>query len=196
MPHRLAHAKYLCVPLVGAALVTGHAWPEGGVTDHLLAGIGFSLLVLAMTGRIWCGAHIAGRKTRDLVTDGPYSICRNPLYFFSLIGFIGAGLSFESLTLAVAFAGVFMLTHLPTIRAEERNLRTIYGESFDAYARTVPRLIPSMRTYHQDAHHMIGTVAFNRILREASLLPLIYLLAQGVELAQLKEVLPVWWTAY
>jgi len=43
----------------------------------LLAGV-------AVTGRAWSLMYISGKKNASLVTVGPYSLCRNPLYFFSI----------------------------------------------------------------------------------------------------------------
>lgn len=191
MGTRLPLAKILSSSVFALALVTGHSWIEPGWMDQVLAATGFALLIIAMAGRIWCGAHIAGRKTVELVTDGPYSVCRNPLYFFSLLAFIGAGLSFESLTLAAIFGAVFFLTHWRTIHLEERVLRERFGASFDAYEARVPRLIPRPSLYHAEPFHNVGTVAFNRILREALLVPLVYLAAQGIEFAHDHGAFPV-----
>lgn len=191
MGTRLPLAKVLSCSVFGLAVVTGHSWVEPGWMDQALAATGFSLLIIAMAGRIWCGSHIAGRKTIELVTDGPYSICRNPLYFFSLLAFVGAGLSFESLSLAAIFGTVFFLTHWRTIHIEERVLRDRFGADFDAYAARVPRLIPRPSLYHAEPYHTVGTVAFNRILREALLVPLVYLVAQGIEFAHDHDAIPV-----
>ncbi|MGA1401165.1 MAG: methyltransferase family protein, partial [Phycisphaerales bacterium] len=150
MGTRLPLAKMLSCSVFALALVAGHSWVEPGWMDQALAVAGFSLLIVAMAGRIWCGSHIAGRKTIELVTDGPYSICRNPLYFFSLLAFVGAGLSFESLSLAAIFGAVFFLTHWRTIHNEERVLRERFGAGFDAYAARVPRLIPRPSLYHAE----------------------------------------------
>ena len=53
---------------------------------------GCTLVGIATVGRLWCALYIAGYKTDKLITSGPYSMCRNPLYFFSLLGGIGVGL--------------------------------------------------------------------------------------------------------
>ncbi len=48
--------------------------------------IGFTLIVLSGVGRIWSSAYIAGLKSKRVISYGPYSIMRNPLYFFSSLG--------------------------------------------------------------------------------------------------------------
>lgn len=52
------------------------------VTGAILTGLGLILVSVAACGRLWCMLYIAGYKTQKLVTAGPYSLCRNPLYLF------------------------------------------------------------------------------------------------------------------
>lgn len=51
---------------------------------------GYLLLIAAALGRIWAFAYIGGRKNRELCQKGPYALTRNPLYFFSFLGVVGA----------------------------------------------------------------------------------------------------------
>ena len=68
---------------------------ELDVTAPYVSGILFLVGCLcvgaAMVGRMWCAQYIAGYKNDVLVREGPYSVCRNPLYFFSFLGGIGVG---------------------------------------------------------------------------------------------------------
>ncbi len=58
-------------------------------------------------------AFLSAKKSSVLVCVGPYAMTRNPLYFFSFLSWVGAGLAFGAFTLALAV--VFLLTHLRTI---------------------------------------------------------------------------------
>ena len=50
---------------------------------------GFILVVFGCFVRIWASLYIEGNKTKNLITAGPFSMVRNPLYFFSLIIIFG-----------------------------------------------------------------------------------------------------------
>lgn len=128
---------------LAAALFTlpagfGAGWHEGSEW------FGFSLLIAAALGRIWAYAHIGGRKNQQLCTSGPYSLTRNPLYFFSFLGVLGASLALQSLALAGVTTLFFLAYYALVIRAEERRLRGLFGAAFEAYARAVPRFWPRL----------------------------------------------------
>jgi|LauGreDrversion4_2_1035121.scaffolds.fasta_scaffold28583_3 protein-S-isoprenylcysteine O-methyltransferase Ste14 len=187
---RLVASRASVVVVVGLALFTKHKWSEQGLADGALSAVGYTLLIAGALGRIWCAVHIAGRKNRELVVEGPFSIMRNPLYFFSMLAFVGAGLSFESITLAIAFGVVFFLTHWRTILLEERNLRGIFGPAYDEYLARVPRFLPNPRLYVPAGVVTLSVPVFMRALLEAGLIPLAFLGAQAVEAGHESGVLP------
>jgi protein-S-isoprenylcysteine O-methyltransferase Ste14 len=193
---RLVASRASVVVVVAVAVFSKHAWSEHGVTDAALAAVGYGLLIAGALGRIWCAVHIAGRKNRELVTEGPFSIMRNPLSFFSMLAFVGAGLSFESITLAIAFGAVFFVTHWRTILLEERNLRAIFGPAYDEYIARVPRFLPRPRLYVPATVVTLSVPVFLRSLFEAGLIPLAFLGAQAVEAGHQSGVLPVLLSLY
>jgi protein-S-isoprenylcysteine O-methyltransferase Ste14 len=179
------------LPAIALALVTHHVYPEDSLADILIGGAGLLFLVVAAGGRIWASAYVIGRKNRSLVTEGPFSIVRNPLYFCSFLAFIGAGLSFGSLALAAVFALTFFATHWPTIHAEERNLEEIFGEAYRAYRSRVPRFIPALRRPDPGSALEADPRLFAKALVECTLIPLVFVLAELVDLAKLEGILPV-----
>ena len=42
------------------------------------------MILICILGRTWATLYIGGQKQRELVTKGPYSVVRNPLYLFTL----------------------------------------------------------------------------------------------------------------
>jgi protein-S-isoprenylcysteine O-methyltransferase Ste14 len=192
---RLRAVRLLLIPIALLALFSHHIYPEASVWDSLLGLSGLVLLLAAMGGRIWASAYIAGRKNDTLVTGGPYRLVRNPLYLFSLLGFIGAGLAFESLALACLFTVAFLISHMPAIRAEEQTLRSIFGEAYEAYERSVPRIIPSVRSFSRRPaatdRLIVNMPHFNAALRDCLAIPLVFVVADLLELAKLNEMVPI-----
>ena len=104
--------------------------------------IGAGLIFICIAGRTWCSLYIGGRKISELVTTGPYSVSRNPLYVFSIIGATGVGAQFGAVSVAL-LGGVFAwLVHLIVAKHEERLLLAEHGERYARYLAEVPRFLP------------------------------------------------------
>lgn len=123
-------------------------WDEGGLIHEGLEWIGYCSLILCVLGRIWCAAYIGGRKNQAVVTDGPYSIVRNPLYVFSFFGVLGLGLSTGTVTIPAILATFFAAYYIQVVRREERFLVENLGAEYLAYLAKVPRWIPKLRLWH------------------------------------------------
>ncbi len=128
------------IPLL---LFTRPGWPEGGIIDHTLRYGGIILILAGLAGRAWCTMYIGGRKNSQLVQGGPYSMCRNPLYFFSFMGGLGACFVFENLPVISLYLVVFSLYYPFVIRSEERRLEMLFGVEFSRYKERVPAFIPN-----------------------------------------------------
>jgi protein-S-isoprenylcysteine O-methyltransferase Ste14 len=195
MNQRLLLTRALLIPVVMLAIFSHHVYPEDSAWDRLLAVSGLLFLLMAMGGRIWASAYIAGKKDLTLVTEGPYRLTRNPLYFFSLLGFVGAGLAFGSLALAGLFSLVFLLSHLPAIRGEEVKLRNLFGEDYEEYARSVPPIFPTVRSFRERVRTtdklVIDAPRFASALRDCLAIPMVFVIADLLDWAKLAEVVPV-----
>jgi protein-S-isoprenylcysteine O-methyltransferase Ste14 len=107
-----------------------------------IAWIGLGLIFVCISGRTWCTLYIGGRKTSELVQVGPYSLSRNPLYAFSIIGAVGVGAQFGGVLVAI-LAGVFAsIIHAAVVTQEERLLLAKHGDDFRRYVADVPRFLP------------------------------------------------------
>jgi protein-S-isoprenylcysteine O-methyltransferase Ste14 len=187
---RLRATRLLLVPAALLALGSHHVYPEGTL-DTFLGMAGLILLVAAMGGRIWASIYLTGNKNRTLITEGPFSLVRNPLYLFSFIGFVGAGLAFESFALAGLFGAVFFATHWPAVRREERKLAALFGDEYEGYSRRVPRFVPALRPVRRSATVPLDTGRFGLALRDCLAIPLVFVVADLLEWAKLAGVLPV-----
>jgi protein-S-isoprenylcysteine O-methyltransferase Ste14 len=188
---RLRLIRILMIPLAFLALATYSIYPNGSFAETLIPVAGLALLLLAAGGRIWASVYLYGRKNQELVTKGPFSLVRNPLYLFSFIGFVGAGFAFGSITLAAALGIVFFLAHWPAIQGEEADLERLFGEEYAEYRASVPRFFP--RTLRSDSSETVSLDArgFSYALRDCLAIPTVFILAQMVEWAKDSGVLPI-----
>lgn len=77
-----------------------------------------------------------------LVTQGPYSVVRNPIYTGMLGMLLATGLAVSHwIGLLVALV-VFSIGTAIRVQAEAALLRETFGEEFENYARRVPAVIP------------------------------------------------------
>ncbi len=106
----------------------------------LAVGVGVSAFGLLIRG--WASGHI--RKAKELAVSGPYAFTRNPLYLGTLILGIGFTIASGVWWLALLFCLLFLGIYLPVMRVERDDIREIFGEEYDEYARGVPMLIPRL----------------------------------------------------
>ncbi len=113
--------------------------------------IGFLLALSGEIIRIW-SVSFAGSETRTtsgvggtyLVTQGPYSIIRNPLYVGNILIYTGIGLmSFALFPYLQIFAFIFFsFQYYCIILAEEDFLSNKFQHNFEQYKNFVGRFFP------------------------------------------------------
>jgi protein-S-isoprenylcysteine O-methyltransferase Ste14 len=86
----------------------------------------------------------------QLVTSGPFSVLRNPLYFGNLLLSLGfaimSGVWWIPLMVVVFFYGQY----IPIVAWEEMKLRRIFGQDYTKYCASVPnRWFPKLRAFVQ-----------------------------------------------
>lgn len=166
-PFRTALSRILGVVLLVTLLASQSAWAPrhpGVATGFLLSG--WILLGMGVVGRIWCALYIIGKKTFSLVTEGPYSMCRNPLYFFSFLGGVGAMLLTERLLMVATFTLLFWAYFPHVMRREESSLRSLHGQRFEQYRLAVPVFWPDVRRLREPDKLEVSPKLFRRFLLE------------------------------
>ena len=128
----------------------------------LLYSFGLVFVAVACSGRIWCSFYLSGRKDKVLTTEGPYSMSRNPLYFFSLLGAVGIGLCTETLFYPILFSLVFALYYPGIMAREEVRLAQLFGEDYSQYFRQTPRFFPSLERFSEPNNWSANPVLFRR----------------------------------
>lgn len=186
---RFALAVFIAAAFV-ALLFVQSAWPDGELHEFVEA-IGLGLIVVGIVGRMWCTLYIGGRKSAEIVSSGPYSVTRNPLYVFSTIAAGGVGAQTGSIVLGLAFAlccaGAFGIV----IRREEAFLAREFGPAYDDYIRRVPRFWPRFGGFKDKGELTIRTRLVYRTLVDGLVFFLAMPAFELVEYLQALGIIPI-----
>jgi protein-S-isoprenylcysteine O-methyltransferase Ste14 len=187
---RLHTLRLFGVAMFVLILIADPAWQDHAITQKSIQFAGATLVIAAVLGRLWSTLYIGGRKNITLMTKGPYSITRNPLYFFSTVGSVGAGLVFGSLTLAVLIGGAVGAILYATSRGEAALLQSHFGSSYRHYAARVPLFWPQPGIYEEANDTTFDPRALKRALGDAILFLLVIPFAGAIELLRHSGLLP------
>ena len=126
----LNRVRPLCQPLSPPLRAAGFA----------VLAAGFALDCSAMlTMRRRHANILPHRAATNLVTTGPFSMSRNPIYLGNTVMLLGTAAALSNLWfVAMAPCAVFVVTRL-AIRREERHMDENFGTAWRDYTRRVPR---------------------------------------------------------
>lgn len=94
---------------------------------------------------------------KDLVTEGMFGVCRNPLYVGNMLLYCGVFLLHGNPLLIVIGIGLFAFMYQCIVHAEEAFLLRTFGEAYQVYCRDVPRWALRLSNFSQSTEGM----AFN-----------------------------------
>ena len=140
----------LCLPYIILSLIVMYMYPEFFDLRFL------NSIYAKVTGLIWLGFGITFWiysavfflkyfKPGELITKGPFGLCRNPIYS-SIIVFIipSLALIFHSgLTFSISL--VLYIGFKISIHGETNVLRRIFGEEYEIYEKSVNEIFPFPR---------------------------------------------------
>jgi len=177
---------------LGGLLFAESWWVDERYNVHeAIEWAGLALIFICIFGRTWCTLYIGGRKKNTLVQSGPYSLVRNPLYGFSVIGAAGMGAQVGSIFFALLTALLAAAVFANVVRKEEAFLSQAFGQSFNLYAERVPRFLPRMSTWRDLDELTIKPTVVLRTFTEACLFLLAIPAAEAIEWAHRAGWLPV-----
>lgn len=179
------------VLLLLVLLFTKSIWPSGAFVHESLEMLGYALILVCIAGRTWCALYIGGRKKKMLVDQGPYSVSRNPLYLFSVVGGLGVGLQAGNLVTALALGLFVFLLFSVVIAQEEIFLKDRFPGEFAAYAAIVPRWGPRLSNWHSDLELTVQPRLVLVTFRDALWFLVSIPLLEGIEILQNAGWLPV-----
>lgn len=187
---KLAIAALVAI-LMPALAVTATRWPDGSLPDTGIEFVGTLMIFACILGRAACTLYIGGRKCEQLIACGLYSLCRNPLYFFSGIGAFGAGLSTGSVTIGFILAALFVMVFQTVILREERFLLSKFGDTYRAYMARTPRWIPRLSAWTVNEPLNVNPKTVLRTVRDACWFLLVLPVSELLEQMQQMHLIPV-----
>jgi protein-S-isoprenylcysteine O-methyltransferase Ste14 len=143
------YRSYTPLPFIAAMMVFAHPTPLSMLIGAIVALSGEML-------RFW-GVAYAGSETRvtgsvgasKLVTSGPFSRVRNPLYVGNILLYVGFGIMSMALFpwLPIAALCYFVFQYVLIVREEEEFLRETFGVEYEEYCRHVGRFFIRLTPY-------------------------------------------------
>lgn len=121
-------------------------YPRNLIFSDVLTFLGLWVVLLGTFFRMSARAHKKARSDQGhgLVTTGPYSLVRNPMYLGTFLIGVGFLLIVWPIYLLPVFIYVFFARFNIQIQREENHLRKFFGESYESYLRDVPRVLPNI----------------------------------------------------
>jgi len=92
-------------------------------------------------------------RTEPLVVKGPYRYVRHPLYSCVLLLLLGWWLLLDYSFLLFSTILLLLWFNFVVAPFEERELRAIFGEDYERYAKEVPKIIPFTRHREEEPRH-------------------------------------------
>jgi protein-S-isoprenylcysteine O-methyltransferase Ste14 len=145
---RMRYTRWFIAALAPLIVFNASPWPEHSLEHELMQWGGHILVVAGVMIRIYASLYVGGRKNHELVTDGPFSIVRNPLYVGSFIAMVGLGLLTISFSVTALLIVAFALCYTHTVEREELYLSRKFGDNYADYAQEVPRWIPNFSLWN------------------------------------------------
>lgn len=139
-------------PIAFGAAFSAPKVTEGEPLAWMLNAGAWTFFLLYIAIRIWATLFIGGNKDLRLQTDGPYSVCRNPLYVGSFCFALALTCMLKSATFAAGVIVAFVIYLNFVVRAEEHFLGLRFGQDFANYCRRTPRFLPRWSSLHYPAH--------------------------------------------
>jgi protein-S-isoprenylcysteine O-methyltransferase Ste14 len=151
---RLFHVLFV---LPGAILLGAPQLRIGWLGEHFVAAtpaVGFTGLAITLAGclfaasaRLILGANWSGRVTlkesHELITTGPYSLARHPIYTGLIVAAAGTALAIGEWKCVVGLP-LIVFAFLTKIRQEESLMMQAFPDVYPAYCKRVKALIPGI----------------------------------------------------
>ena len=138
-------AALLWLPHVPLPLLEDRFLPHGAWCFWTGAAVTATGLLFSVSARRHLGSNwsqsVTVKEGRELITSGPYSLIRHPIYTGLLLGFLGCAVALGEWRGLLAVAIVFAVLWRK-LRLEEQWMREQFGDPYEVYSRQVAALVP------------------------------------------------------
>jgi len=115
-------------------------WPFWLGAAVTIAGLLFAVWAREHLGRNW-SRSVTIKQDHELITTGPYTMVRHPIYTGVLTGLLGTAIALSQVRGFIAFV-LFFLAFWFKFRMEEKWMRSQFGETYATYAHQTAALVP------------------------------------------------------
>jgi protein-S-isoprenylcysteine O-methyltransferase Ste14 len=110
--------------------------------------LGFLLLILGLAFAVWARLHLGRnwgmpatrRVAPELISSGPYTYVRHPIYSGLLLAGVGTSVAIN--VIGVVIVALLIPYFLYAARVEEHNMTAVFPEAYPAYQKRSRLLIP------------------------------------------------------
>ncbi|HKV25236.1 MAG TPA: isoprenylcysteine carboxylmethyltransferase family protein [Candidatus Acidoferrum sp.] len=135
----------LALPRIPLPWLYRQLWPSG----LLPFWIGAAVTVLGLLFAVWARHHLGRNWSRsvtikqdhELITTGPYSLVRHPIYTGILGAFVGTAIAISQVRGIIVVLLVFF-AFWAKLRMEEAWMRSQFGETYSTYSHRTAALVP------------------------------------------------------
>jgi protein-S-isoprenylcysteine O-methyltransferase Ste14 len=141
---------YTPVPFFIAGVILANPRTDLMIFGVLLMAFG-ELLRIISVGYIGVSSRAREIVSEKLITNGPYSFIRNPMYTGNMFLYMGASIFAGGwlpylLYLVILY---FSIQYSLSVKFEESVLEELHGEAYSDYLESVPRFYPRLTAYPQ-----------------------------------------------
>ena len=121
-----------------------HLYFSNPVLDNVFDFFGFTILIKGILFRSIGRGHkmLQSQRSAKLVTTGPYSVTRNPMYLGSMMLGTGFVMILWPCWVLPLFWVLFLWRFSFQVKKEETFLEETFGQEYIDYCKEVPRVVP------------------------------------------------------
>ncbi len=142
----LAPAALVAVSEIVLRVMQGELWRLVEVVISffaLAAGLGTVIWAAVTQWQRGHGTPAPIAPPQELIVDGPYRLCRNPIQLGAMLYYLAVGTLYHNLITGIlCFTMALGAGHLYHRRVEERELEKRFGEAYAAYRDRTPFVFP------------------------------------------------------